>query len=197
MEILLHPHPALRWKSQPVRQINAELRSAIDEMFDLMYQARGVGLAANQVGLPFRFFIINVTADPEERDEEFVFINPEITRRKGSAEGEEGCLSLPEIYGQVRRAESIVVEAYDLKGQLFEMQLEDLPARCVLHEYDHLDGVMFFDRMAEAARREIETKIADAEFHFRRRQNSGDLPTDEELLSELKRLESSGTLAVG
>ena len=141
MNIVYYPHPALRWKSKPITEINAALREIVREMFDVMYEARGVGLAANQVGLPLRLFIVNTSAESGEKDgeedEELVFINPEITHRKGSVEGEEGCLSLPELYGQVRRAEEIVVEAFDLQGREFSMTLTELAGRVVQHETDH------------------------------------------------------------
>ena len=116
MEIVKYPHPALAWKSTPVTKINADLRNIVEEMFELMYEARGIGLAGNQVALPWRLFVINPTGDPEEKDAEMVFINPEIVSRSGSEEAEEGCLSLPDVFGDVRRAEKIVVEAFDLQG---------------------------------------------------------------------------------
>lgn len=191
MKIVHFPHPALRWKSKPIQEINSDLRETVRVMFDLMYEAKGIGLAANQVALPYRLFIVNVTGDPEEKDEEFVFINPEITKRKGSVEGEEGCLSLPELYGEVRRAEEIVVEAFDLQGQGFEMALEDLPGRVVQHETDHLDGVMFPDRMTETGRHELQPRLDDFESVFRRQQANGDVPSDEELKKLLQGLEPS------
>jgi len=191
MEIIHYPHPALFWKSKPISGIDSELRKTVREMFASMYDAKGIGLAANQVALPFRLFIVNVTGDPEQADEEHVFINPEIVKRKGSVEGEEGCLSLPELYGQVRRAEEISVEAYDLNGQAFEMSLTELPGRVVQHETDHLDGVMFPERMTETARREIEPRLSDFEAHFRRQQQSGEIPSDEELKKKLRDLEPS------
>ena len=95
MQIVHYPHPALRWKSSDINQINESLRSTIREMFELMYAANGIGLAANQVGLPLRFFIINLTGEAESTEEELVFINPEIRNRRGQEVGEEGCLSLP------------------------------------------------------------------------------------------------------
>ena len=100
LEIVKYPHPALRYASRPIMEIDDALRSTVREMFELMYEARGIGLAANQVALPFRFFVLNLTADPEQRDQEQVFINPEIVKRHSSAEGEEGCLSLPGLYAQ-------------------------------------------------------------------------------------------------
>ena len=189
MQIVHYPHPALRWKSQPITEINAALRSTVRQMFDLMYESRGIGLAANQVALPYRLFVVNVSGDPEEKDEEFVFINPEIVRRKGNAEDEEGCLSLPELYGPVRRPEEIVVEAFDLDGHGFEMTLDDLPARAIQHEFDHLDGVLFIDRLTEAARRERQARIDEFEAVFRRQQASGELPSDDDLRRQLKSLE--------
>jgi peptide deformylase len=191
MEIVLHPHPALRWKAKPVTEINAKLRKIISEMFELMYEHNGVGLAATQVALPYRFFIINPTSDPEEKDQEFIFINPEISNRKGSVEGEEGCLSLPELYGQVRRAESIRVEAFDLKGRDFYLDLDELPARIVQHEYDHLDGVLFTDRMADVAKRELDPQLEDFEAHFRRQQEADEISSDKILEKNLRDLEES------
>lgn len=189
MEIVHYPHPSLGWKSKPVREINPELRATVERMFELMYEAKGVGLAANQVALPFRVFIMNVAGEKGDPEDEHVFINPEITSRKGSEEGEEGCLSLPELYGQVRRAEEIVVEAFDLKGHAFEMSLDDLPGRVVQHETDHLDGIMFPERMTDMARREIEPQLSDFEAIFHSRQQSGEIPSDDELKRRLRDLE--------
>ncbi|MES2793854.1 MAG: peptide deformylase [Planctomycetota bacterium] len=189
MEIVLYPHPALRWKSQPIREINDQVRNVVREMFTLMYEAKGIGLAANQVGLPWQLFVLNLTGDPTEKDEEHVFINPEIIRRKGSEEAEEGCLSLPKLYGDVRRAAEIVVEGFDLDGQGFEMTLDDLAARCVQHEFDHLQGVMFFERMTDTARKEVEPVIADFVAHFRRQQEQGKIPSDSDLEVELRQLQ--------
>lgn len=189
LEIVHYPHPALRWKSKPIVRIDDDLRAVVKRMFELMYEFRGVGLAANQVGLPYRLFVLNVSGEQGDADEEFVFINPEITRRKGTDEDEEGCLSLPELFGPVRRAEEIVVEAFDLDGQEFRMNLNELPARAVQHESDHIDGVLFIDRMTDTARRELEPRIADFESLFRRQQEAGKVPTDEELRRQLGELE--------
>jgi peptide deformylase len=193
MNIVYYPHPALRWKSKPITEINAALREIVREMFDVMYEARGVGLAANQVGLPLRLFIVNTSAESGEKDgeedEELVFINPEITHRKGSVEGEEGCLSLPELYGQVRRAEEIVVEAFDLQGREFSMTLTELAGRVVQHETDHLDGVLFTDRLSDSAQREVEGRLDDFETQFRRQQAEGEIPAVDEIKRQLKALE--------
>lgn len=190
MEIVLYPHPALSWKSKEITSIDPDLRKTVRRMFELMYEAKGVGLAANQVALPYRVFVVNVSGDANETDQEHVFINPEIVKRKGSAEAEEGCLSLPELYGPVRRAEEIVVVAYDLQGREFEMSLDDLPARVIQHEADHLDGVLFPDRMTEASRREIEPVLSDFEALFRKRQAAGEIAPDDEIRQQLRELET-------
>lgn len=189
LEIVHYPHPALRWKSKPIQRIDAELRKIVAAMFELMYEFKGIGLAANQVALPHRLFIVNPTGDPDEKDQEIVFINPEISQRKGSIEGEEGCLSLPEVFGQVRRANDIVVDAFDLSGQAFQYTLDDLPGRVVQHEYDHLEGVMFFDRMQPDGIAEIQAKIDDFEHVFRQSQQAGETPSDDELKKRLKALQ--------
>ena len=189
MEIVHYPHPALRWKSKPITRINDRVREVVAEMFALMYEAKGIGLAANQVALPWRLFIINPTGDPNEKDQEFVFINPEISKRKGSEEGEEGCLSVPKLYGQVNRPNQVVITAYDLSGQEFEMELDELPGRVVQHEADHLDGVMFFDHMSDDARSELDVQIQDFEYLFRKGQESGKIPSDGQIRKDLEALE--------
>jgi peptide deformylase len=189
MQIVQYPHPALRWKSKPITRIDAELRRTVREMFDCMYANKGIGLAANQVALPYRLFVTNVTGDPSVTEAEHVFVNPEILRRKGSEEGEEGCLSLPQLYGQVRRSEKILVDAFDLDGQEFELAADELEARVIQHENDHIDGTLFIDRMTDAARRELEPRLADFELHFRRQQESGLIPPDDEIQRILRSLE--------
>jgi peptide deformylase len=189
MEIVQYQHPALRWKSKSIAHINTKLTTIIREMFDLMYEAKGIGLAANQVALPFRFFIINVTGDAQLKEEEHVFINPEISDRKGSAEAEEGCLSMPELYGDVRRAEQITVDAFDLEGHGFQMELDDMPARVVQHETDHLDGILFPDRMSESARREIDSRLSDFTSLFRQQQRLGKYASEDEIEQQLREIE--------
>ena len=189
MEIVRYPHPVLRWKSKPIQQITPQLKATVNEMFELMYEAKGIGLAANQVGLPYRLFVVNPTGDPAEKDQEFVFLNPEILSRKGSVEGEEGCLSLPDLYGNVPRADQIVVSAFDLAGEEFEMTLKDLPSRVVQHENDHLDGVLFIDRVNDATLRDLLPHLEDLEQRFRRDQKAGTIPQNDALEKRLKSLE--------
>jgi len=193
LSIVHHPHPALRRKCREIKKIDAELRDMVQQMFQLMYQARGVGLAANQCGLPYRLFVINPEGDPGCPDSEMVFINPRITRKRGGADGEEGCLSLPELYATVPRAAQIVVDAFDLSGQPFEVELEDFPARVVQHEFDHLEGLMFTDRISSTELGRLQLQIADLEKQFATRQKDGQIPTLEQLNSELDALEKART----
>lgn len=189
MEIVPYPHPALRWKSKPIQEINSDLRRSVEEMFELMYAHKGIGLAANQVALPYRVFILNLSGDKDVKEEELVFINPEILRRKGTTEGEEGCLSFPQMYGNVKRAAKIAVEAFNLNGECFEYALDELAARAVQHENDHLDGVLFIDRLTESSARELAPVIADFEAQYRRWQLEGRFPPDDVVRQELARLE--------
>ncbi len=186
MEIVLYPHPALRFKSVDVQEINASLRKTVEEMFDLMYAAHGIGLAANQVALPYRLFLINLTADPELKEEEKVFINPQILKRRGHTCGEEGCLSFPELYGTVERSEEIVIEAFDLQGNLVRYELNDLASRAVQHEYDHIDGILFIDRMSEEERKLAAPFVDDFESQFRNQQKNEIIPGDEVLINQIK-----------
>jgi peptide deformylase len=185
LQIVQYPHPALRYASRPVTEIDDNLRATIREMFELMYDARGIGLAANQVALPFRFFILNLTADPEQQDQEKVFINPEIVKRHSSIEDEEGCLSLPGLYAKVRRARKIRVQAYDLEGNLVEHEADDLFSRAIQHEADHLAGKLFIDYLEPLARRSAEDKIREFEQAYLQAQRAGTMPPDDELVKRL------------
>ncbi|HVJ68004.1 MAG TPA: peptide deformylase [Caulifigura sp.] len=192
MQIVPFPHPALRWKSRDVTRIDDNLRSIVEEMFDLMYESKGIGLAANQVGLPIRLFVVNVSGDPEKKDEEVVFINPTIRNRSGQAVGEEGCLSLPGLYADVSRPETITVEAFDLDGQPFRVKIDDLPARVIQHETDHLDGVLFIDRLDETELAQLVTKLNDFTSSFRKQQTAGETPSDEEINRILEEMAKTG-----
>ncbi|MBI1248675.1 peptide deformylase [bacterium] len=189
MQIVHFPHPTLRYKSKPVKRVDAELRAMIGEMFGLMYEARGIGLAANQVGIPLRFFVMNLAGEKEE-GEELVFINPTISRSTGTDEAEEGCLSLPGIYGPVLRPAEIVFSAYTLNGEKFEQKVDGMFARCVQHETDHLDGVMFTDRMDEDALLEVQPQIDQFELTYERLRSEGKLPTADEIAAFQNQLES-------
>jgi peptide deformylase len=168
-----------------VTQIDDDLRATIQEMFGLLYAAKGVGLAANQVALPFRFFILNLSADPEQKDQELVFINPEIVKRHSSMEDEEGCLSLPGLYNKVRRAKKIKLRAYNLEGELVEHEGEELFSRAVQHEADHLDGKLFIDHLGPLARHSIKDKLREFETQFRQAQAGGEYAPDGEIIKQL------------
>lgn len=189
MQIVTYPHPTLRHKSKPVRRVDADLRAIVREMFSLMYAAGGIGLAANQVDLPFRLFIANLAGNPEE-GEELVFINPVLSRPKGSEEKEEGCLSFPELYGPVTRPKQIHVNAYNLGGEELSARLDGMLARVVQHETDHLDGVLFPDRMGPLALAELRESLDEFETDFGSRRATGELPTDAEMAVRLREWEA-------
>ncbi len=192
LQIVPFPHPALRYESRPVMRIDDQLRGWVRSMFELMYAAKGIGLAANQVGLPFRFFVLNLTADPEQADQERVFVNPEIVRRFASQEEEEGCLSFPGLYGQVRRARKVKVKAYDLGGHPVEVEAEDLLSRALQHETDHLEGKLFIDQLLPESRVAAQAKVKDIEADFRRRQAAGEFPDDQTIRRRLDELANGG-----
>ena len=181
LRIVTHPHPALRYESRPVVRIDEPLRKTVRRMFELMYEAKGIGLAANQVGLPFRFFVLNLTADPEQKDKELVFLNPEIVKRHAMIEEEEGCLSFPGLYGKVKRARKVRVRAFNLEGEDVELEGEDLFSRAMQHETDHLAGRLFVDFLDPKDRASAEAKLRGWEADFRRAQAEGMIPTDDEI----------------
>lgn len=185
LRIVPYPHPALRYESRPVTQIDDTLRAHVREMFDLMYAARGIGLAANQVALPYRFFVLNLTADPEKKDQEQVFINPEIIKRHSSSEDEEGCLSFPGLYFKVRRAKKIKVRAFDLDGNPVEIEADDLPGRAIQHETDHVSGRLYIDLLSPPGMKSVASKLKEFETKYREAQASGEFPGDEEIVRQL------------
>lgn len=190
LQIVFYPHPALRWKSKDITRVDPQLKEWVNQMFELMYEAHGIGLADNQVALPYRMFVINPTGDPEQSEHEQVFINPEILRRNGSEEAEEGCLSMPEIFGPVNRAERIVVEAFDIDGQQLRLELGGIEARVVQHETDHLDGVMFTERVASDTLSELQPQLNDLVAEFQNSQEKGLIDSDELLTRRLRQLET-------
>jgi peptide deformylase len=141
-----------------------------------------------------RFFVFNPSGEREIREEERVFINPVIRNRKGSVVGEEGCLSLPNLFGDVRRAETIVIEAFNLEGEELRGTLEDLPARVFQHELDHLDGVLFIDRLSPEGYAERQARLGDMQAAWRSRQAAGEVPPDEEILRRLRVVAAAGRL---
>jgi peptide deformylase len=190
MKIVHYPHPALRHAAKPLTSIDKELRLQCGQMIELMYEARGLGLAATQVALPFQLLVMNITGDPEQRDREEILINPVIVERKGIVEDEEGCLSFPGLYQKIRRAKTLKVQAYDVKGQLVEKVVHDLEARAWQHEIDHLNGVLFIDKMGTIAKLSSRSSVKKFEQDFRRAQERGDIPPDVELEKLLAALEA-------
>lgn len=192
LQVVKYPHPTLRHKSKPLRRVDGEVKEIVDEMFDLMYRQNGVGLAANQVDLPYRLFIVNLEADPQ-KGEGVVFINPVISRRSGTVEAEEGCLSFPEIYAPVKRSDKIVVSAYNLAGEEVNYQLDGFFARAVQHEYDHLDGILFIDRLSPSALLSVKQELTDQELEFQGSRERGAIPADPQIAARLEELESLRT----
>ncbi len=160
MNILLYPDPVLRQKAKPLAEINKEVCKKVEEMMDLMYEARGIGLAAPQVGWSVRLFIIDAGGNSQE---EKVFINPTIIEETGELNKEEGCLSFPGIMSKIIRARRIKARAYNLKGQKFEIEAEGLVARAWQHELDHLNGELFIDRMSPSSRLAVSQRLKEFE----------------------------------
>jgi peptide deformylase len=146
--------PVLRQSAAPVPEITDEIRRLAADMFETMYAAKGIGLAAPQVGVSLRLAVLDVDDKPT------VIINPEVVRQEGAEKGEEGCLSIPEVYGDVERAQKVLVRALDLEGRSFEIEATDLLARCLLHEIDHLEGRLFIDHLSFLKRRSALDKWA-------------------------------------
>jgi len=193
VRIIKYPHPTLRHKSKPLCRVDAPLRKMIDEMLDLMYEDRGIGLAANQVNLPYRLFVMNLQSDPDAKGEEHVFINPVISKRQGMAEAEEGCLSLPEIYADVKRPEKIVLSAYGLDGQELNYELDGLFARAAQHEADHLDGVLFIDRLSQGGQLAVKEAVGELELEFESDLSRGMIPDEAVIAARLAELEGLRT----
>lgn len=157
-EIVKYPDPILQKPTEPVTEFDDELRSFVDDMFESMYAAQGIGLAAPQVGVSKRLTVIDLSFKKNPEDK-IVLINPEIIHKEGKQNEEEGCLSLPEIREKVSRAEKVRVRAQDVEGKWFELDAEELLARAFQHEIDHLDGVLFIFRVSALKRDLLLRKI--------------------------------------
>jgi peptide deformylase len=192
LRIVKYPHPVLRHKCKPLRCVDAELKNIVREMFDLMYQQKGVGLAASQVDLPYRFFILNLEGDPAKAPE-YVFLNPEIRRSGSQVEAEEGCLSFPEIYAPVKRSEKVILSAYDLNGQELNYEVSGFFARAVQHEFDHLDGVLFIDRLTPSGLLSVKQALLDLELEFEGDRERGVIPPHQQITARLAELEQLRT----
>ena len=160
LRVAHYPEPVLLTVGKPVleEEFNADLERVVSDMFETMYDAGGVGLAAPQVFDSRRLFVMDVP-DEEGKSNKLTFINPEVIRVEGEQVGDEGCLSFPGVFQTVQREMRVIVKAQDVKGAEFELDLKDLAARCVLHETDHCDGIVFLDRMTTLKRQLAKRKI--------------------------------------
>ncbi|OGT37650.1 MAG: peptide deformylase [Gammaproteobacteria bacterium RIFCSPHIGHO2_12_FULL_38_14] len=156
LDILQLPDPRLRMMAKPVERIDDEIRKIVDDMYETMYDARGVGLAATQVGIHKRIFVMDVSPNA---DQKYCVINPEIISQSGVREEKEGCLSVTGAYDTVNRAAKVRFRGMDLEGKIFEMDAEELMAACVQHEIDHLNGKLFIDHLSRLKQERIRSKL--------------------------------------
>ncbi|MBI4584477.1 MAG: peptide deformylase [Planctomycetes bacterium] len=149
MDLIYYPNPILKKQARPLERIDGKVRQAVREMFEVMYRHKGVGLAAPQVGWSARLFVINLAGNPAEGAKR-VYINPRLTAQDGETLEEEGCLSIPDVRGKVLRSKTVTIRAQALDGKLFTEEAADLCARVLQHEIDHLDGILFIERLGAA-----------------------------------------------
>lgn len=154
--ILEFPDPRLRTRAEPVAHFDAALGTLIDDMLETMYAAPGIGLAATQVDVHKRLIVIDIS---KEHNEPLVLVNPEILSREGDASTEEGCLSVPGIFDEVKRAAKVRVRAQDRDGATFEREFDEVLAVCIQHEMDHLEGRLFVDYLSDLKRERIRKKL--------------------------------------
>lgn len=170
MDIVLYPDPVLRRGGKEVTVFDAALRETSARMIEAMYGDDGCGLAAPQVGIELKLLVLNPTADPNDRSQEMVLVNPKVTSRKGSEWEAEGCLSFPGIHAEVERYTNITVSYQDLDGKPQELRAEGFLARVIQHEMDHLSGVLFVDRFSPADKIRVRAQLEELEARHRRLQ---------------------------
>ncbi len=159
LPIYLYGQKVLRKRAAEVAKVTPELAKLADDMLETMYQSNGIGLAAPQVGKSIRLIVVDVAGEEEEKHPYFLF-NPVVAERKGACSAEEGCLSVPGVWADVERPETITVEALDKQGKRVVLKgIDGLLARCILHEIDHLDGVLFVDKISATDRTLNEGKL--------------------------------------
>ena len=156
LEILVYPDQRLRKIAKPVAAVDEKIRQLVTDMTETMYQANGIGLAATQVNIHKQVIVIDIS---DSRDEALVLINPKIVTKNGEQEYDEGCLSVPEYYAPVSRAESIKITALDQQGEIFELEAKGLLAVCIQHEMDHLLGKMFVDYLSRLKQDRVRKKL--------------------------------------
>ena len=162
LKILQYPDPRLRTVAQPVDEVDDAIRTLVDDLFETMYQAPGIGLAATQADVHKRVLVIDIS---ESKDQPLCLINPEIIKQDGLEKMDEGCLSVPGIYEPVQRARKITVRALNRDGKQFDTEAEDLLAVCIQHEMDHLEGKLFVDYLTEMKRQRIRKKLQKQRQH--------------------------------
>ena len=156
LKILCFPDARLRTKAKPVKEVTDETRQFLDELLETMYDAPGIGLASTQVDVHKQIVVVDVS---EEKDEPYCFINPVITHAEGEEVCEEGCLSVPEFYAEVTRAEEITVVALDRDGKEFTLEADGMLAICIQHELDHLKGKLFVDYLSPLKQKRLRKKF--------------------------------------
>ena len=184
LSVVTYPHPALRVVAKSVKRVDAQLKELAARMIDLMYEHAGVGLAAPQVAVPLRIFVWDPTGKRDE-GRPAVFINPTITRPRSNEEAEEGCLSIPGVHANVIRAKTIHVHAYDITGREIDTDFSGFEARIIQHETDHLDGLLFIDRLSPEVRREHDRALDTFELDFQSRQRLGSVAPPDTLEKQL------------
>ncbi|HEY3666622.1 MAG TPA: peptide deformylase [Polyangiaceae bacterium] len=160
-EILEYPDARLREIAKPVAEVTAEIQALVDDMAETMYDAPGCGLAANQIGVDHRIFVVDCAGE-DEPSQLLVFINPEIIEKDGVLTWEEGCLSFPGVTEEIKRAERVMVRALDRSGKSFELEADGLLAVAIQHETDHLNGVLMIDKLSALKKRMMGRKLAKA-----------------------------------
>ena len=161
-EILIYPDSRLKKKSTPVKSFGRKLHKLLDDMAETMYDAPGVGLAASQIGENIRAIVVDVDFQENEEKNLRELVNPKIMKSKGSQISEEGCLSVPGFVGKIKRKEDIVVEALDRNGEKIVIETSDFLSRVLQHEIDHLEGILFFERMSKLKRQLFKKKVEKA-----------------------------------
>ena len=162
LEILHYPDPRLRNTAEPVSAVDDLVRQLIDDMLETMYAAPGIGLAAIQVNVPKRVIVVDIS---EEKNQPYSLVNPEIIEHRGEIEMEEGCLSVPGVYENVRRPEWVKVKALDRNGDPYELEIDGLLAVCIQHEIDHLNGKLFVDYLSRLKRQRIKKRAEKTSRH--------------------------------
>ena len=169
LKIVAWPDPVLTTPADPVTKFDAELKRLAEDMFETMYAAPGVGLAATQVGIAKRLFVMDCSGG-KDKSSRYFMANPQIIVKEGKQDGDEGCLSIPGIYSKVQRSMRVVARGHDINGKEYELEGVELEARCLLHETDHCDGILYVNRISPLKRELVQRKI-------KKLQKSGEWPT--------------------